>query len=217
MMDFDASPNCWLCQTVVNEAKKYKESKAQIKVSLEHACAKIVQLKKECVKMIKVYKNIIVEMISGDLPTRLICQGVNMCNLKMELDMEQRKRILLTATPVRQVAVNELVVTEDKEDMPFDATTPYIHTEPSPFCGMCQMFLTNVKNGLKDHWSQNEIEDDVRHMCHTLLPNEFIHMDVSMITKLIGSTTPKKICSRLRLCRPPTITESECKWKVVCF
>lgn len=224
MMDFDASPNCLLCETVIKEAEKHftdKKSKAQIKASLEHACAKMPKLEKKCDAIVDKYGDRIVDLIILEFTPKQICRELGMCILQMEVDTEEGKRILLQATPLLHAPLHdELFVTDNKEEKPFDGNTAYIHAGDSTSCVMCQTVMTQLENQLKDKTTQKEVVDTVKNVCHTLPKkydaecSKFIDSYATLIITLIDTTPPKEICTHLSLCSLPAITESKRKCKV---
>lgn len=205
----------------MKEAEKHfanKKSKAQIKESMERACAKMHKFEAKCSALVEKYGDRIIDMLLAEFTPKQICRELGMCIIEMQVETDQHRTHVYAKAVLEPKNQEFFVAAGDEDEKPFDGNTAYIHSGDSTACVLCQTIMNQLENELKDKSTQKQVEDAVKNICHQLPKkydtqcSKFIDDYATLIISLIDTTPPKQICAQINLCAPKAITESKCKY-----
>lgn len=137
-------------------------------------------MKEKCIEVIEKNTDFIVDAIVKDLPPKQICHGIGFCaSPKTSVDLK-----------IEQVA-DQLMV---------------LHSN-TPQCVLCELIATKLEADLKDKKHQDEIENAVRRVCHSMPSklsvkcNKFVEEYADLFISILSTVPPKQLCGELNFCR----------------
>lgn len=137
-------------------------------------------MKQKCIELIDKNADFIVDSIVKELSPKEICHGIGLC------------------------AQHSVDLVGTKEIMSQQLMQRYTET---PQCVLCELIATKLEAELKDKATQDEIENAVRKICHSLPAKfeakckKFIENYADLIIGLLATVPPKELCGELNFCR----------------
>lgn len=154
---------------------------AHIKEVLEQACSSFRKqdLKEKCTELVDKNADFIVDSIVKELSPHEICHGISLC-AQGSSDVEPK--IIMSKQLMQR------------------------YTE-TPQCVLCELIAAKLEAQLKNNITQDEIEQAVRRMCHSIPAkfevkcNKFVEDYADLIIGLLATVPPKELCGEMNFCR----------------
>jgi len=182
-------PQCLLCEYVMSELDgevEDKQNQDEVRQALDKICYRLSKpLARQCLKMVDVSVDKIVEMISQDYTPEKVCSALKMCSKTEE-------------PPRQEAGLNDISRFDNQHSV-----------RSGPGCSICQMGMEFVEKKILNNRTIDMAEHAVLMMC-SYIPfgswadqcEEFVETYGDQIVHLIVDTelTPQEICTEIGLC-----------------
>merc|ERR1719356_2263742 len=182
-------PQCLLCEYVMSELDgevEDKQNQDEVRQALDKICYRLSKpLARQCLKMVDVSVDKIVEMISQDYTPGKVCSALKMCSKTEE-------------PPRQEAGLNDISRFDNQHSV-----------RSGPGCSICQMGMEFVEKKILNNRTIDMAEHAVLMMC-SYIPfgswadqcEEFVETYGDQIVHLIVDTelTPQEICTEIGLC-----------------